>query len=229
MTPYYQDDAVTIYHGDAREVEPLPGDVIVTDPPYGMKYGGWNNRPQAVVGDHSTEARDAVLSRWIGPAIVFGTWRCPRPSATRLVLVWDKGRPGMGDIPRGPGRSGPRLGLPWGPSHEEVYVIGDGFMGSPRMGTVLRFDVARGPHPTVKPVGLMAHLVERCPAGTVLDPFMGSGTTLVAARQLGRKAIGIEIEERWCEIAARRCSQEVLGLSFLPESAVTSAVSDDAA
>jgi DNA modification methylase len=215
MQPYYQDDLVTIYHGDCREVLwlSIEADVLVTDPPYGMKYGGWNNRRQAVIGDESTSSRDSVLAVWPGPALVFGTWRAPRPADTRLVLIWDKGRPGMGDIPRGDGRSGPRLGLPWGPSHEEIYVIGEGFAGSPRMGTVLRFDVVRGPHPTIKPVALMAHLLERCPPGVVLDPFMGSGSTLVAAAALGRKAIGIEIEERYCEIAANRCRQEVLGLS----------------
>jgi site-specific DNA-methyltransferase (adenine-specific) len=69
-------------------------------------------------------------------------------------------------------------------------------------------------HPTVKPTDLLAILLgySTLAGEVVLDPFMGSGTTLVAAKNLGRKAIGIEIEERYCEIAAKRCSQEVLAL-----------------
>lgn len=71
-----------------------------------------------------------------------------------------------------------------------------------------------GQHPTTKPLGLVSRFVSLfSEAGeTILDPFMGSGTTLRAAKDLGRKAIGIEIEERYCEIAARRLEQEVLAL-----------------
>jgi site-specific DNA-methyltransferase (adenine-specific) len=202
MTPYYQEDGITIYHGDARELmSVVSADVIVTDPPYGMNYvSGWSDR--AVRGDETIAVRDAVLATWRGrPAIVFGRWSTPRPDGVRAVLVWDKGEwPGMGD-----------LSFPWGPSHEEIYIIGEGFKGT-RMGTVLRRDRigGNGDHPTEKPVSVMSKLIERCPAGTILDPFMGSGTTLRAAKDLGRQAIGIEIEERYAEIAAKRLSQGVL-------------------
>jgi DNA modification methylase len=208
MTPYYADDLVTIYHGDCREWMP-EADVLVTDPPYGMGYQSnfaLTGPSRPIAGDGDTTLRDWLLSVWTGPALVFGTWRVPRPPCDQL-LVWDKGdTPGMGN-----------LTIPWGPSHEEVYVIGSGFSGR-RSGSVLRvrgygaMADARPDHPTPKPVALMAQLIEKCPSGTILDPFMGSGTTLVAAKSLGRKAIGIEIEERYCEIAAQRCSQEVLGL-----------------
>lgn len=200
--PYYDCDGITLYHGDCREILPhLSADVVVTDPPYGMAYSsGWAANP--IQNDHDTAARDAILAMWSPrPAIVFGRWSVERPAGVRARLVWDKGEwPGMGD-----------LSFPWGPSDEEVYVLGAGFAGR-RVGTVLRSDRLGSAmsHPNEKPVTLLQRLIERCPPGTILDPFMGSGTTLVAAKLEGRRAIGIEIEERYCEIAARRLAQGVL-------------------
>jgi site-specific DNA-methyltransferase (adenine-specific) len=215
VKPYYQDDAVTIYHGDCREILPdIEADVLVTDPPYGTAArltrgrtaGRWKGA--TVANDHSVEARDSMLSMWVArPAIVFGSWKQPRPSGFRAVLVWDKGNHvGSGD-----------LAFPWkASSWEEIYVLGEGFTGS-RTAGVLRFNAispnfVKRDHPTEKPIRLMRELVSKCPKGTVLDPFMGSGTTLRAAKDLGRKAIGIELEERYCEIAAQRCAQDVLDL-----------------
>ena len=204
MKPYYEDGSVTIYHGDARDGLPL-ADVLVTDPPYGMGYqSGWSGA--SVANDHDVSARDAVLAEWgTRPALVFGRWSQPRPFGTRHVLIWDKGDwPGMGD-----------LSLPWGPSTEEIYVIGSGFVGT-RGGSILRDPkrpTAGALHPSQKPLGVLSQLIMACPPEwAILDPFMGSGSTLRAAKDLGRKAIGIEIEERYCEIAAKRCAQETLGL-----------------
>lgn len=217
MTPYYEDDLVTLYHGDAVEMlhpdwrlSPWANaDVLVLDPPYGIDYrsGKAGALPRDIEGDEDVEARDEVLSYWHGPALIFGSWKMPPPSRTRAALVWDKGPAlGMG-----------ALDLPWKPSWDLIFIMGRGFTGR-RGGGVLRFPPVQSMasngrlHPHEKPVALMKHLIERCPEGMVADPFMGSGSTLVAAKALGRRAVGVEIDERYCEIAATRCSQEVLGL-----------------
>jgi DNA modification methylase len=223
LTPYYEDGSVTIYHGDSREILPALADldcVLVTDPPYGIAHS--SNRPGAplrgeqIANDESTAVRDEILELWgARPAIVFGSCRVPAPPiAVRATLVWDKGgHVGMGD-----------LSLPWKQNWEHIYVSGPGFVGRRDTG-VLRFN-ALAPwagaytHPHEKPVELMRALVGKCPPlARVLDPFMGSGTTLRAAKDLGRSAIGIETSERYCEIAATRCAQEVFdfGTAELPE------------
>jgi DNA modification methylase len=216
MSVYYEDESVTLYHGDCREVTSwLEADVLVTDPPYGMAYSGFGGRkgeprrtsgPLSIAGDADAASRDQILSLWGDrPALVFGTWRIARPPATRQVIVWDKSAngPGMG-----------ALDVPWGPSHEEVYVLGSGWTGK-RGGSVYRdapftsADASRPDHPTPKPTSLMERLIAHT-VGTVADPFAGSGSTLVAAKQLGRKAIGVELEERYCELIAKRLAQGVL-------------------
>ena len=210
MSIYYQDDLVTLYHGDCLEHPEwwTDADVLVTDPPYGMAYqSGWvrDRTDRAIAGDDTTGVRDAALHAWGNrPALIFGTWRAERPRDARTLLIWDKGLVGMG-----------ALDLPWGPSHEEIYVLGTGFVGK-RGKSVLHIqgltstDPERFGHPTPKPVPLMETLIAHCPPGCIADPFAGSGSTLVAAKLLGRKAVGVELEEKYCEIAARRLSQGVL-------------------
>jgi DNA modification methylase len=204
-TPYYADEHVTLYHGDCIELADAwtGADVLVTDPPYGMSHvSGWQRRP--IAGDETTDARDRALAAWgSGPALIFGRWSETRPPGIRARLVWDKGEwPGMGD-----------LKLPWGPSDEEIYVLGGGWVGR-REGTVVRANRLSGSasvdHPTPKPIALMERLIEKCPPGTIADPFAGSGSTLLAARNLDRRAIGVELEERYCEVIAKRLSQGVL-------------------
>ena len=205
--PYYQDELVTLHHGDCLEIDAwLDADVLVTDPPYGIRYDSGARREtlaSSIIGDQDTTARDAVLAAWGGaPALVFGTWRVCRPVNTRALLVWDtKGANGMGD-----------LSIPWKPSHQEIYVLGDGFRGRRDNDVLVCASVqsmaTRGRvHPHQKPVPLLERLIDKCPPGVVADPFAGSGSTLVAARNLGRRAVGVEIEERYCEIAARRFDQ----------------------
>jgi DNA modification methylase len=220
MTPYYEQDGIVIYHGDCREILPTlePGsvDLVLTDPPYGINYeSGMTGHDDGrslpgIVGDTDTSLRDFMLESIDFPAIVFGTWKVQRPANCRAVLIWDKGdHVGMGD-----------LSLPWKPNTEEVYVIGGGFHGH-RGSSVLRYpapvtwnSVAGGRvHPHEKPIPLILALLAKHPGETILDPFMGSGTTLRAAKDLGRRAIGIEIEERYCEIAAKRLQQSVMILN----------------
>jgi len=220
MGLYYQDDYVTLYHGDCltEHREWLDADVLVTDPPYGMAYRDRLGKHDAIAGDETTVVRAASLAAWgEGPALVFGTWRVEKPEGVKNVLIWDKGSDlGMG------------ASNPWGLSHEEVYVLGgwpaivpggrvrEG--GTPsRVPSVLRVAKPNNAsadrvteHPTPKPVGLMERLIERCPPGVIADPFAGSGATLVAAKNLGRRVIGVELEEKYCELIAKRCSQEVL-------------------
>ena len=221
MKPYYEGAGITIYHADARDVLPhLTADVLVTDPPYGIAYesgrpGTTEWQGKQIANDDDTSARDAVLAAWGDrPALVFGSWKRPRPAATRMVLIWDKGPAlGMG-----------ALDLPWKPSWEEIYVLGRGFTGR-RDGGVLSCppvqSLARNGrvHSNQKPLPLLLALLQKCPAGVVLDPFMGSGTTLRAAKDLGRRAIGVDVDERCCELAALRLSQEVMRQVVAPEPA----------
>lgn len=205
MRPYYEDGGIVIYLGDCRDVLPLiTADILVTDPPYGMDYqSGWKSS-SSIANDGDTACRDWVISQWgQRPALVFGRWSVPIPSAARERLIWDKGDwPGMGD-----------LGLPWGPSTEDIYVLGGGFIGK-RHGQILRDPKrpsgAKAMHPNEKPIGLMEILINACPPGIIVDPFCGSGSTLVAAKNLGRRAIGIELEERYCATASGRLRQGVL-------------------
>jgi DNA modification methylase len=209
MEPYYQDDLVTLYHGDCLELSDLwtVADVLVTDPPYGVSFAsGWDNRFRDVkiAGDTNLTARDAVLEMWKKkPALVFGSWKMPRPQETKMVLTWDKGTVGMGD-----------LSIPWFPCTEEIYVLGSGWQGT-RSSAVMRHVGRNEVHPTQKPIPLMCALVAKCPPGVIADPFAGSGSTLVAARNLGRQAIGIELEERYCELIAERLSQQTFDFSAL--------------
>jgi site-specific DNA-methyltransferase (adenine-specific) len=215
MTPYYADDWVTLYHGDCLEiVDWLEADVLVTDPPYGIRWtaGTFSNahHPEqtTIAGDDTLAARDDALSMWGDrPALVFGSWRVPRPVDTKNRLIWHKASalPGM------------RTSA-WYAADEEIYQLGSGFIGRPEQNvirTVERRDgaageVARLGHPTPKPTGLLEQLIRKCPPGVIADPFAGSGSTLIAARSLGRYSIGVEIDGRYCEVIAKRLSQGVL-------------------
>ena len=218
MSPYYEDDAVTIYHGDCREIMPtLAFDVVATDPPYGIdldtdfsslrgtaewrgKKGRYEGRVYSrIVGD--AEPFDpSFLLTW--PAALFGANHYAHLlPAGGTWHVWDK-RDGLGSNMLAD------FEVWWtsygsGPSR----LFRHKWLGYMRAG-----EVGEHFHPSQKPTPLMRHVIEKAPLGVIADPFMGSGTTLRAAKDLGRKAIGIEIDEHYCEIAARRMGQEVLAL-----------------
>jgi site-specific DNA-methyltransferase (adenine-specific) len=204
MTPYYDEDGITIYHGDALEVVPnLRFDVVITDPPYGVDY-----RPS---GDYRRIAGDLddELAAWVvmldAPRCVFGATHFPHrlPEPGRWV-VWDKRvHPNADKMPGAPFEAA------WSTFHRFDRFI------RVQHGGAVNDDgrKLKRVHPTQKPVRVMRHIIEETPPGLILDPFMGSGTTLVAAMQMGRKAIGVEVDERYCEIAATRLAQGTLDLS----------------
>ena len=222
--PYYQDDWVTLYHGDCLELADLwtVADVLVTDPPYGIGWdrpntagakNSWHN--PGIKGDSDTAARDAALGAGgsARPAIVFGSLKSAWPQGHRLVLVFQK--------PSATASGMFGAFLPWRKDWEPVFVLGKDWPKQPSVhssviptrelsaGGYRGYATATG-HPHTKPLDVLESLIERCPPGTIADPFAGSGSTLVAAKALGRRAIGVELEERYAEIAARRLAQDVL-------------------
>ena len=210
MKPYYDYAGITIYHGDCREILPeIKADVVVTDPPYGIGHKcNFHERGRGslaacrdypdVFGDDKPYEPELVISLGL-PTVLWGANHySDKLPPTSGWLVWDKERPA--DLDQATAE------LAWTNYVKGVRVfrhLWNGMMRASRDTLV---------HPTQKPEALMRWVLtlKWTPEGTVLDPFMGSGTTLRAAKDLGRKAIGIEIEERYCEIAAKRLAQEVL-------------------
>lgn len=229
LTPYYEDALVTIYHGDAREWLP-DADVAVTDPPYGFKSYATDRVVEGalgrLIGAYGTVAvfgYPELLVRWCVEAVAvpseWVTWwptnrnvsRGPSlPKESEHIAIFGP----LGDArrimrPRSPNKTGRAIAVARGDDPDWARD-GDVWREPTPAG---HFNARKRLHPNEKPVALMRKLLTLMPDGVVADPFMGSGSTLVAAKSLGRKSIGIEIEERWCEVAATRCSQEVLGLS----------------
>lgn len=214
MTPYYEADGITIFHGDCREMTAwLGADVLVTDPPYGIGWSRGANPSRysvahdGIEGDADTTVRDAALAAWGSkPGVVFGSFYAPFPTGVRQVLVWHK--------PDDAGVVGSTTGHRR--DAEPVFLVGEWPRRAATWTSVMRSTqrsikaiVATG-HPHTKPVDVLRTLLHHSPVGAVADPFMGSGSTLLAAKQLGRRAIGVELDERYCEVAARRLAQGIL-------------------
>lgn len=212
--PYYDHGGITIYHGDSAELMwEVEAQVVITDPPYGVDKADWDNALPIELMELAAFRSDAM-------ALMPGVWNLGAmphrlgPQRYRWTLSahltngMTNGAVGFGN---------------WIPC---VLYSRDGISLYRQDGDARRFVVGtedKPDHPSPKPYRVMTWLVDRMPAGIVLDPFMGSGTTLVAAKQLGRRAIGIEMEERYCEVAAKRLSQEVLDFDQPPPGAHVSA------
>jgi DNA modification methylase len=218
MIPYYQDDSCTIYHGDCREVlQTLTADVVLTDMPYGigLQYGEYE--------DSSENLDDLIATslpsmRKASPVValtcgVVNQWRYPRPT---WALCWFQVNAFTST-----GFYGFNMWQPILCYGTDPYLKRgrgrqqDVIRTTAALGTTYGLDNPPKNHPCPKPLPSWRKVLMRLSpddSDVILDPFMGSGTTLRAAKDLGRKAIGIEIEERYCEIAAKRLAQEVLAL-----------------
>lgn len=219
--PYYNDEraGIQIYLGDCREILPLlpKADLILTDPPYGEKNncdytrftGGQRTNSRMRAGKthgniHDDHLKfDLSLLPESNVSIIWGANNFFDMLGKGALLVWDKKSDGL------EGKFMSDAEVAWFSRGCGVFIFRhkwDGFNRASERNVFL--------HPTQKPVELMEFCIQRSrTAGLILDPFCGSGSTLRAAKDLGRKAIGIEIEERYCEIAAKRLQQEVFDFS----------------
>lgn len=225
--PYYYDDLVTLYHGDCGDIDEwLTADVLVTDPPYGRSWkqgagmrnsdghGRGNVGSVGIVGDTDITTRDAALTRWgERPAVVFGDPLIDRPANAVQALAYVK--------PADAGIRGARAGFRR--DVELIYLCGTWPAGIGGSSSALttggwvagpRGIATRAGHPHAKPIDVLERLLMASPPGVVADPFAGSGSTLVAAVNQGRRVIGVEIEERYCEIIARRLANQTTAFDF---------------
>lgn len=221
--PYYSEKGLTIYHGDCREIlshlEPV--DLVLTDPPYGINYRSNHNSSRrgkfakwvryenmpGIIGDDSPIDPRPLLKCAPKLAIFGGNYLADQLPPTRCWIVWDK-RDGIGP------NNQADCELAWTNLDKPSRIYRHLWSGLLRAGEE-NVSLQDKMHPHQKPLALLKFIIAYSDiddAGTILDPYMGSGTTLRAAKDLGRKAIGIEVEEKYCEIAAKRLAQEVLQL-----------------
>lgn len=205
VEPYYQDESCTIYNGDCREILPTLGrfDLLLTDPPYGIGFAASPTLWQRLAGAKPEEWDNIIpdastISECIAAAsdsVLWGGNYLGLPAA-RCFLSWVK--------PDSP------------PSMGSVEYAWTSFDANSKhiIHSISATNKERVGHPTQKPLAVIRWCLTFAPsAQTILDPFMGSGTTLVAAKLEGRRAVGIEISEKYCEIAVSRLRQRVLNFN----------------
>lgn len=211
MKPYYDHNGITIYHGDCRDILPsLPKvDLVLTDPPYGVSKASWDREvPKEAIKQAWEITTGGMLCFWSA----FDLNSIPEllgQSPKNTIVWWKPNLPALWMFDRS------RLASQWEPcfyfskpGYEPIERPTDVWgINYPTNGSAQKVD-----HPTQKPISLLLKCLKTFPSENLVDPFMGSGTTLRAAKDLGRKAIGIEIEEKYCEIAVKRLAQEVFPL-----------------
>ena len=227
MRPYYDHGGITIYHGDSRQILPmLRADRLITDPV-------WPNADRRLAGsDDPLALLTEVLSVADVRTVVIQLGRCSDPRILAAVptrwpfmcISWLEyavpsytGRVlNTGDVAYTFGEAVTSAAGRRVVPGRIVSTRGESERGHGRNRSQASYEATqdRLPHPAPRHLRHLAWLINwfSDEADTVVDPFVGSGTTLIAAKALGRRAIGIEIEERYCEIAAQRLSQETLGI-----------------
>ena len=230
MKPYYDHKGITIYHGDCLEIMPQLGevDLVLTDPPYiGLKGGTDVTFTSGVAGSKSTQKTVGdpwkANLEWFNGAwilakkgmIVFCSFHAigilqNKDSIALITWYQRNAMPSMNNVPQYKTEFAwvykKASGLNWRKleTFYDIQRLQAGCFATERIVDL----TGKAIHPSQKPKKLMKNILKIEP-NNILDPFMGTGTTLVAAKELNREAIGIEIEEQYCEIAAKRLAQEV--------------------
>lgn len=203
---YYKEDNPDLYilHGDCLEIMPLlpKVDLVVTDPPYGIDYQSARRTDRSqwkekIHGDNEFPKWIFDICKPTNAMFIWCRWdNLPNLPKPKSFIVWDKGVHSMGDLEHEFGRQWEACAFYPSEDHKFIKRPVDVIR-------CMRVNPEKLVHPNEKPVGVIRHLLESH-NGIILDPFLGSGTTLVACKELNRNGIGIEINEKYCEIAKKR-------------------------
>lgn len=206
LKPYYETDLGKLYHGDCLEIMPKVDsfDLIISDPPYGINHqsnGQHFKSFSKITGDDNMDSYLFLNSFDIALCLFFSPY-CQPKIKWRSILVWNKG-PTLG--------GGGDWKTCWKRSFEMIGVKNNPKLNGIRDEGVIKIIpplIKPSGHLAEKPIGLMVYLLNKIPSSLVIDPFLGSGSTVIAAERLNKNWIGIEIEEKWCEVAANRIEKE---------------------